>query len=54
MEGTIIEPAPLPDERIDIEMDVGLKLDNTLLRLRACSVLLRVLKMPRCMERRAS
>jgi len=32
MEGTVIEPVPLLDERVDIEMDVGLKLDNTLSR----------------------
>ena len=32
MEGTVIEPVPLLEERVDIEMDVGLKLDNTLLR----------------------
>jgi len=32
MEGTVIEPVPLLEERVDIEIDVGLKLDNTLSR----------------------
>ena len=32
MEGTVIEPVPLLEGKTDIEMGVGLKLDNTLLR----------------------
>jgi hypothetical protein len=32
MKGTVIELVPLLDERADLEMDVGLKFDNTLLR----------------------
>ena len=62
IEDTVMEPVPLLEERVDIEMDVGLKLDNTLLRkemgdhfvLHACSALLRVLKTLRCMEIKAS
>jgi hypothetical protein len=32
MEGTVIEPVPLFDKRVDLEVDVGLKIDTTLLR----------------------
>lgn len=31
MEGTVIEPVPLLDERADVEVNMGLKLDDTLL-----------------------